>query len=50
MKRKFIIITLIALTVFALMYGEYRYIMTHQQFERGHNGTIYSTVFGNTDE
>lgn len=42
-------IALIVLTVLVLMLGEYRYIMTHQQIERGHNGNIYSTVFGITD-
>lgn len=48
--NKSIKVVLIMLAIFTLMLGEYRYIMTHQQLERGHNGTIYSTVFGHTDE
>ena len=48
--KKPIKISLVILAMLVLMLGEYRYIMTHQQLERGHNGTIYSTVFGHTDE
>ena len=48
--NKYIKIALIILGIIILMFCEYRYIMTHQQLERGHNGTMYSTVFGITDE
>lgn len=49
--NKYIRITLLILGVILItMFGTYRYIMTHQSIERGHNGTIYSTVFGITDE
>lgn len=48
--KKPIKIALVILAMLVLMLGEYRYIMTHQQLERGHNGTIYSTMFGHTDE
>ena len=47
--NKYIKIVLIVLAVLILMFCEYRYIMTHQALERGHNGTIHSTVFGHTD-
>ena len=47
--RKSIKTILLVLVVLALMFCEYRYIMVHQALERGHNGTIYSTVFGITD-
>lgn len=47
--NKYIKIVLVVLSVLILMFCEYRYIMTHQALERGHNGTIYSTVFGHTD-
>lgn len=40
----------IIIIVLIAMFGTYRYIMTHQTIERGDNGTIYSTVFGQTDE
>lgn len=45
-----LIILGIAILMMITMFGTYRYIMTHQAIERGHNGTIYSTVFGHTDE
>lgn len=48
--KKPIKITLIILSILALMFCEYRFIMHNQQLERGHNGTIYSTMFGITDE
>jgi uncharacterized membrane protein YidH (DUF202 family) len=48
--RKSIKIILIILGILTLMFAEYRFIMSHQQLERGHNGTMYSTVFGHTDE
>lgn len=48
--KKSIKIALIILGILTLMFCEYRFIMTHQQLERGHNGTIYSTIFGHTDE
>ncbi len=37
------------ITMLSLMFGTYRFVMTHQQLERGDNGTIYSTMFGMTD-
>ena len=40
----------IIIIMLTAMFGTYRYIMTHQSIERGDNGTIYSTVFGQTDE
>ena len=47
-------ITLIVLGILILMlttaFATYRFIMCHQHLERGDNGTIYSTVFGHTDE
>ena len=48
--NKSVRIILIIITILGLMLGEYRFIMCHQQLERGHNGTIYSTMFGITDE
>lgn len=40
----------IIIIMLTAMFGTYRYIMTHQDIERGEGGTIYSTVFGQTDE
>ena len=48
--KKPIKVILIILAIILLMFCEYRFIMCHQHLERGHNGTIYSTVFGHTDE
>lgn len=48
--KKFIKIIMIIIGIIALMFCEYRFIMHNQQLERGHNGTIYSTMFGITDE
>ena len=49
--NKYIRLALIVLGMILItMFGTYRYIMTHQVLERGNNGTIYSTVFGMTDE
>lgn len=48
--KKSIKITLVTLVfILTLMFCEYRFIMHNQQLERGHNGTIYSTMFGITD-
>lgn len=44
-----IIIALILAAVILLMVGEWRFIMTNQQLERGEASTIYSTMFGVTD-
>ena len=48
--NKHIKIAVIILGIIILMFAEYRYIMCHQVLERGDNGTIYSTIFGHTDE
>ena len=52
--KKPIKITLIILGILILMlttmFATYRYIMCHQHLERGHNGIMYSTIFGHTDE
>ena len=48
--NKYIKVVLIILGIIILMFCEYRFIMHNQHLERGHNGTIYSTVFGHTDE
>ena len=47
--NKYIKVILIVTSILVLMFCEYHFIMCHQQLERGHNGTIYSTVFGITD-
>lgn len=51
--NKYIKIALVTMGIIVLMlltmFGTYRYIMTHQVLECGENGTIYSTVFGQTD-
>jgi uncharacterized membrane protein YidH (DUF202 family) len=48
--NKTVRIILVIIAILVLMFGEYRFIMTNQQLERGYNGTIYSTMFGITDE
>lgn len=48
--NKYIKIILIIVAILTLMFCEYRYIMTHQTLDRGDNSTIYSTIFGYTDE
>ena len=50
MKKRILIIIASLLTILALMYAEYRYIMTHQQPYLGSNGTVYIELFGNVDE
>lgn len=52
--NKYIKIALVTLGIIIIMltamFSTYRYIMCNQHLERGHNGTVYSTVFGITDE
>ena len=49
MKKSIIILGILVLML-TTMFATYRFIMCHQSLERGDNGTIYSTVFGHTDE
>lgn len=46
MKKKLLLI--IAL-ILCIMFGEYRYIMTHLDIERGNGGTMYVSSFGHTE-
>lgn len=48
--KKLIRITALILAILALMYAEYRYIMTHQHIYHGEDNTIYAEVFGQVDE
>ena len=46
--KKFFKITAVVLGLLALMYGEYRYIMTHQAVYTDGN-TVYIEMFNNID-
>ena len=50
MKKKIIIAVSIILSLAAIMYAEYRYIMCNICPYRGENGTVYLEIFGNVDE
>lgn len=49
MKKKIVAIIAIIMAVCALMYVEYRYIMTNQCPYLDDNGTVYIEVFGQVD-
>lgn len=51
MKRKLVKLALCIIALVMFMYGEYRYIMTHQcPYVDEENDTIYIEVFGQVDE
>ena len=51
MKNKLIKLFLIFIALVALMYGEYRYIMTHQcPYVDEDTNTVYIEVFDQVDE
>ena len=50
MKKKGLIILSIIAFICALMYAEYRYIMTHQSVYKGNDNTIYIEIFDQVDE
>lgn len=43
-------IILAVLILAAIMFAEYRYIMTHICPYNGNDGTVYIEIFGNVDE
>lgn len=50
MMKKIVRIIALILIILALMYAEYRYIMTHQHIYRGMDNSVYSEIFGQVDE
>lgn len=51
MKRKLVKLVLCIIALVALMYGEYRYIMTHQHpYVDEDTNTVYIEVFDQVDE
>ena len=48
--KKVIAFALALVVVLALMFAEYRYIMTHIKPYRGENGTVYIEIFDQVDE
>lgn len=50
MKKKLAIIILTIAALAAIIYGEYRYIMTHISVYIGSNGNVYLEVFDQVDE
>jgi hypothetical protein len=49
MKKATVIIMAIVVML-GIMYGEYRYIMTHIRPINGNNNTIYLEIFNQVDE
>lgn len=50
MKKKLATIILIITALAVIIYGEYRYIMTHISVYIGSNGNVYLEVFDQVDE
>lgn len=48
--KKIVKIALILVALLAIMYGEYRYIMTHIHPYRGEDGAVYLEIFEQVDE
>ena len=42
--------TILIVVLLVIMYGEYRYIMTHIRPTKGNNNTVYIEIFGQVDE
>lgn len=50
MMKKVVRIIALILAILALMYAEYRYIMTHQHIYQGMSNSVYAEIFGQVDE
>lgn len=48
--KKAIKIILALVVLLAIMYGEYRYIMTNISPYKGNDNTVYLEIFGQVDE
>lgn len=42
--------TILIVVLLVIMYGEYRYIITHICPTKGNNNTVYIEIFGQVDE
>ena len=49
MKKKLIMVLIITISLFLLMFAEYRYIMHNLLPYRGERGTVYIEIFGQVD-
>ena len=48
--KKFVVTIVTIVTIFLLMFAEYRYIMLNICPYLGENGTVYIEIFGQIDE
>ena len=50
MRKKLALVIIVTLSIFGLMFAEYRYIMWNLRPYRGERGTVYVEMFGQIEE